>query len=137
MNLLCKEKFWHFACQFYALSEQKNALLSFQNKQGKNINLCLLLYYLDSLKLQINDAQLKILQHSIYEFDLQVLQPLRNTRHYLKQNQNNITEYTKIRKQLLSTELMLEKQQQHILIETLNSQIVPHSDKPNNLILYK
>ena len=136
MNLLNKDDFWQFACTLYAKPGQQNTLLALQNQQGINVNLCLLLYYLDSLNLSINTAQLSHLQKVVSEFDTLALQPLRATRSYLKANQNTISDYAIIRAELLSTELKLEKQQQHMLIETVNELELVKLSEPNNIELY-
>ncbi|MCQ8887259.1 TIGR02444 family protein [Pseudoalteromonas agarivorans] len=136
MNLLNKNEFWQFACALYAKLGQQQTLLALQNQQGKNVNLCLLLLYLDSLKLSINAEQLSTLIASISEFDTQVLKPLRATRKYLKANQESISNYAKIRQELLNAELKLEKQQQQILIDTANKLSFLEAVKPNNIELY-
>lgn len=107
-------------------------LLDYQNQLGKNVNLCLLLYYLDSLNLAINQTQLSKLEQSISEFDKQALKPLRATRAYLKANQAEVTDYAAIRKALLGAELKLEKQQQIILIDEVNSMNLTPCATPNN-----
>lgn len=137
MNLLNSNDFWQFACNLYSKGDMQTRLLDYQNQLGKNINICLLLLYLDSLKLSINAEQLTALLESINKFDTQVLKPLRNARNYLKENQHTIGDYEKIRKELLSSELKLEKQQQQILIDTANKfKFVPNTN-PVNFYLYK
>ncbi|ATG76162.1 TIGR02444 family protein [Pseudoalteromonas sp. B131b] len=136
MNLLNSDHFWQFACTLYAKPVQQTTLLALQNQQGKNVNLCLLLLYLDSLNLSINTQQLNELTQVVSEFDTHVLQPLRAARSYLKTNQNTISDYATIRAELLSTELKLEKQQQCMLISTANGLKLKTSDTPNNIKLY-
>jgi len=136
MNLLNSDGFWQFACTLYAKPEQQQTLLALQNQQGKNVNLCLLLLYLDSLKLSLNADQLSALIDSINEFDTQALKPLRAARSYLKANQESINDYAKIRQELLSAELKLEKQQQQILIDTANKFSFLETVKPKNIELY-
>ncbi|MDP2634265.1 MULTISPECIES: TIGR02444 family protein [unclassified Pseudoalteromonas] len=136
MNLLNCDDFWQFACDLYSKGDMQTRLLDYQNQQGKNVNLCLLLYYLDSLKLAVSQTQLNKLEQSICEFDQQVLKPLRATRAYLKANQTEIADYAVIRKELLSTELKLEKQQQQLLITTINSFTLTPCSTPNNTRLY-
>ena len=92
MNLLNSNDFWQFACQLYSEGDMQARLLDYQNQQGKNVNLCLLLYYLDSLNLAISQDQLNKLEESISEFEQQVLQPLRAARAYLKANQTEIAD---------------------------------------------
>jgi len=136
MNLLNSDHYWQFACQLYSEGGMQARLLDYQNQQGKNVNLCLLLYYLDSLNLVISQAQLNKLEQSISEFDQQLLKPLRATRGYLKTNQTEIADYAAIRKELLSAELKLEKQQQQMLITTINSFALTPCSTPNNTSLY-
>lgn len=136
MNLLNSNDFWQFACTLYAKPEQQQTLLDLQNQQGKNVNLYLLLYYLDSLNLTISQTQLNELEQSISEFDKQALKPLRATRAYLKANKTEITDYAAIRKELLSAELKLEKQQQHMLINAVNGFELVACTAPNNNALY-
>jgi uncharacterized protein (TIGR02444 family) len=136
MNLLNSDHFWQFACTLYAKPGQQTTLLALQNQQGKNVNLCLLLLYLDSLKLSINAQQLNELTQVVSEFDTHVLQPLRTARSYLKINQNTLSDYATIRAELLSAELKLEKQQQHMLIEAVNGFEFVADPEPNNIELY-
>ncbi|MDO6465356.1 TIGR02444 family protein [Pseudoalteromonas carrageenovora] len=136
MNLLNSDRFWQFACTLYAKSGQQQTLLALQNQQGKNVNLCLLLLYLDSLKLSINAEQLSALIASINEFDTQALKPLRSARSYLKERQHTISDYAIIRKELLSAELKLEKQQQQMLVDKANQFKMLEVIKPNNIELY-
>ncbi|MBQ4834288.1 TIGR02444 family protein [Pseudoalteromonas sp. MMG010] len=136
MNLLNKDAFWQFACTLYAEPQQQTTLLAMQDQQGKNVNLCLLLFYLDSLKLSINNEQLACLINAIALFDTHALQPLRSARYYLKSNKDSIPDYALIRKELLSAELKLEKQQQHILINTVNEFTLLEAKNPNNIELY-
>ncbi|MGO3849801.1 MAG: TIGR02444 family protein [Pseudoalteromonas prydzensis] len=136
MNLLNSNDFWQFACQLYSEGDMQARLLDYQNQQGKNVNLCLLLYYLDSLNLAISQDQLNKLEESISEFEQQVLTPLRATRAYLKANQTEIADYAAIRKELLSAELKLEKQQQQMLITTINSFALTPCSAPHNISLY-
>ena len=136
MNLLNSNDFWQFACQLYSKDGMQARLLDYQNQQGKNVNLCLLLYYLDSLNLAISQDQLNKLEESISEFEQQVLTPLRAARGYLKANQTEIADYAAIRKELLSAELKLEKQQQQMLITTINSFALTPCSAPHNISLY-
>ncbi|MEH6479484.1 MULTISPECIES: TIGR02444 family protein [Pseudoalteromonas] len=136
MNLLNSDHFWQFSCTLYAKPDQQQTLLALQNQQGKNVNLCLLLLYLDSLNLSINTQQLNELTQVVSDFDTHALQPLRAARSYLKANQNAISDYATIRAELLSAELKLEKQQQHMLIGTVNELELVKLSEPNNIELY-
>ncbi len=136
MKPLNSEVFWQFACRLYDEEGMQTRLLGYQNQQGKNVNVCLLLYYLDSLELALNESQLNQLELCIGEFDQQVLKPLRTARAYLKANQSEIADYTTIRKELLSAELKLEKQQQQMLIDSVNTCTLTSNPKADNLKLY-
>lgn len=136
MNLLNSNEFWQFSCAFYEQCEHQQTLLALQNKQGKNVNLCLLLHYLDSLALKIDSKQLDILVTAINEFDQNVMQPLRAARAYLKANQTEVADYTAIRKDLLSAELKLEKQQQQMLVDEVNNMDLIEQAEPNNIAFY-
>jgi len=136
MNLLNSDNFWQFACQLYSEDGMQARLLNYQTQQGKNVNLCLLLYYLDSLNLTISQTQLNKLEQSISEFDKLALKPLRATRAYLKANQTEIADYAIIRKELLSAELKLEKQQQQMLINAVNRLELLACTAPDNSALY-
>jgi len=136
MNLLKSNDFWQFACNLYSKGDMQTRLLDYQNQLGKNVNLCLLLYYLDSLNLAINQTQLNKLEQSISEFDKLALKPLRATRAYLKANQTEIADYAVIRKELLSAELKLEKQQQQMLINAVNRLELLACTAPDNSALY-
>ncbi|MEL0641259.1 TIGR02444 family protein [Pseudoalteromonas aliena] len=136
MNLLNSNDFWQFACTLYAKPGQQQTLLALQNQQGKNVNVCLFLLYLDSLKLSISAEQLSDLIASINGFDTQALKPLRSARSYLKEHQHTISDYAIIRKELLSAELKLEKQQQQMLVDKANQFKMLEVIKPNNIELY-
>ncbi|MBO7927821.1 TIGR02444 family protein [Pseudoalteromonas sp. K222D] len=136
MNLLNSDHFWQFACTLYAKPVQQQTLLELQNQQGKNVNLCLLLLYLDSLNLVVNSQQLGVLTQVVNELDNNVMQQLRAARSYLKVHQQAITDYANIRKELLSAELKLEKQQQQMLINAVNECELVECTEPNNIELY-
>ena len=136
MKPLNSEQFWQFACKLYSKDGMQTKLLGYQDQQGKNVNLCLLLYYLDSLELAVTPSQLSELESCIAEFDQQALQPLRATRAYLKTIQNEVSDYPIIRKELLSAELKLEKKQQQLLISTINRMELSPTLKVDNLRFY-
>ena len=136
MKPLNSEQFWQFACKLYSKDGMQTKLLSYQDLQGKNVNLCLLLYYLDSLELAVTPSQLSELESCIAAFDQQALQPLRATRAYLKTIQTEISDYPTIRKELLSAELKLEKKQQQLLISKINRMELSPTLKVDNLRFY-
>ncbi|MEO2269092.1 TIGR02444 family protein [Pseudoalteromonas pernae] len=130
------EQFWQFSLSIYADEQVQKSLLHWQNEHGLNINLCLLLAYLDCHQLAISAAALTELEACILDFDSQALKPLRGIRGYLKKHQTEITQYPQLRKQMLELELAFEKQQQQQLIATCQTLALVQDIRPNNLQLY-
>jgi len=135
MSQLTAVSYWQFACHIYDLKGVQSLLLELQNKQQKNVNLCLLLLFLDKLKLQLTQAQFEKLRAAAEISDDQLLRPIRSTRHNLKRQFMHTTQYADIRKKLLDGELALEKLQQTILLEAL-PQSIAVSTHTSNLIYY-
>ena len=73
MNALSAALFWQFSCASYALPNIKELLLSLQDKHNKNINLCLLLLYLEQQKIQLTPIQVKALADLCSDIDAQTL----------------------------------------------------------------
>ncbi|WP_161568647.1 DUF2390 domain-containing protein [Pseudoalteromonas phenolica] len=99
------------------------------------MNLCLLLMFLNSLKLQLTPTQFSALDSVAALSDAQLLNPHRLTRQNLKTHHSHRTDYAVIRKQLLENELALEKLQQSLILDALPSSISVNSDA-DNLALY-
>ncbi|MFC3033347.1 TIGR02444 family protein [Pseudoalteromonas fenneropenaei] len=116
---LSASAFWQFSCALYEQPHVQETLLQLQNEQGKNVNLCLLLCYLDTLALQLPDAALARLESVCQAFDSRYLIPQRTIRKQLKQALASHHLYAKAKAALLSAELQLEQLQQALLIETL------------------
>ncbi|WP_462156672.1 TIGR02444 family protein [Pseudoalteromonas sp. GB56] len=130
------EQFWQFSLSIYANEQVQSSLLHWQNEHGLNVNLCLLLAYLDCHKLAISPAVLAELQTCLADFDSQALKPLRDVRRYLKQHQTEISHYPQLRRQMLDLELAFEQQQQQQLIATCQTLSLASNTQPNNLQLY-
>jgi len=136
------DSFWRFSCDLYSKNElyikdqQNYSLLELQNKFNKNVNICLLMLYLDELNISIDQAVLKQLISSILDFESSYLLPLRALRLKLKQQEADISLYAKMRKTLLDAELLMEKHQQSQLVNALNSCELVSSTNTNNLYLY-
>ncbi|MFY8301078.1 TIGR02444 family protein [Pseudoalteromonas sp. SS15] len=135
MSRLTPDTFWQFACDIYSKNGVQPLLLELQDEQQKNVNLCLLLIFLDSLKLQLTPTQFSALDNAAALSDAQLLNPHRLTRKNLKKHHSQRTEYAVIRKQLLENELALEKLQQSLLLDVLPSSISVNSCA-DNLALY-
>ncbi|CAM4264570.1 TIGR02444 family protein [Pseudoalteromonas byunsanensis] len=136
MNKLSEQAFWNFSCQLYRQGGAQNTLLMLQNERQKNINLCLLLLYLEKLQLQIREVDVTRLIQLCLQLDAQLLAPHRAIRSELKQRYVRHPHYQKLREQLLQSELQLERFQQTELL-TLTQQLVLQPLSPShNLSLY-
>ena len=135
MSKLTPDTFWQFACDIYGKNGVQPLLLELQNEQQKNVNVCLLLLFLDSLKLQLTPTQFSALDSVAALSDAQLLNPHRLTRQNLKKHHSHSTDYAVIRKQLLENELALEKLQQSLLLDALPSSISVNNGA-DNLALY-
>ncbi|KID55402.1 hypothetical protein JF50_21390 [Pseudoalteromonas luteoviolacea] len=135
--MLNRAHFWQYACDVYRNEQVQQVLLECQDLHGKNVNLCLLLDYLSSLSIQLNFQQVQALIACVEHTDKTILQPYRTTRRQVKSQYGDYPDYPSLRKSLLTTELELEKLQQHLLIETANHLCMTH-DVPsaNNLLHY-
>ncbi|ODB33361.1 TIGR02444 family protein [Pseudoalteromonas sp. BMB] len=134
--MLSREDFWQFACEFYSRPQMQSRLLNLQDAAGKNINLCLLLCYLDTLALTITPDTLAALVKTAKQFDQAVLQPQRAIRHTLKTHHKDYQDYKKLRAAMLTAELELEKRQQALLLETLKRFSSAPLQSSNNVLLY-
>ncbi|MCG7585946.1 TIGR02444 family protein [Photobacterium sp. OFAV2-7] len=108
------EDFWQFSLSHYARAGVEQACLTLQNTYQGNVNLALLLHWLDTLHIELADQQIHALTASLVASDKQLHQ-YRTMRQQLKP-QLDQAGY----QQLLTFELELEKSQQHALIEQLN-----------------
>ncbi len=139
MNHFNAEDFWHFSCREYEKFDQfdgENPLLELQNSQQKNVNICLLLMYLDTLELIVTTNDIIKLQLATNNFQTDYLSPLRKLRELLKNRDSQLTHFTEIKISLTKVELAMEKQQQAQLIEALNKLAPEKATTPNNLALY-
>ncbi|KAF7772413.1 hypothetical protein PCIT_a2476 [Pseudoalteromonas citrea] len=129
-------EFWHFSCEVYALTGVQPHLLSLQDLHNKNVNLCLLLLYLEKHQVQLSLAQGQMLESLCRDIDAQLLIQHRLLRQTLKSTYRQHPSYHDVRAQLLDSELALEKFQQSLLIEALSKTELCHDSTPNNLCLY-
>lgn len=136
MTTLVAEQFWQFSCASYACKGMQELLLDLQNTHHKNVNLCLLLLYLEQQKIQLTQSQCQLLIVICHQVDTQILSKQRQLRQALKNNYQTHSYYATLRKQLLDAELSLEKFQQQLLVEQLNTQTLSTHASPSNLTLY-
>ncbi len=111
---LTLERLWQFSLQYYSVREVKEACLRLQNSHNGNVNLLLLLKWLDEQQLTLTEADwptvLECLNHSE-----NLLHSFRDLRRRLK---NHLPDT--LYREALQFELQLEKQQQADLVECLN-----------------
>jgi uncharacterized protein (TIGR02444 family) len=93
----------------------KEACLSLQNNFGGNVNLLLLLKWLDEQKLIFNDEDWRKLQHSLLRSEELLL----HYRELRKKAKTNLP--ATLYREALEFELLLEKQQQSDLVNCINS----------------
>lgn len=133
---LSTDAFWQFSCALYAKPGVQPALLTQQNGHGKNINLILLLRYLETIELAIDSAALNALIACCAHTDTHLLHPQRAARAHLKTYYAHLTDYEATRQLMLQAELALERIQQHELLMVAASLNLSRSDNPHNLNLY-
>lgn len=136
MNKLTPETFWQYACKVYSQNGMQPQLLKLQDTQQKNVNLCLLLLFLEHLQLQLTELQFRRLKQHGEISDQQLLHPHRLARSNLKQYHSQHSDYPALREQLLKSELMLEQLQQKILLDALPQSMQVVGIEANNLHFY-
>ncbi len=130
---LTTEQFWQFGITHYQRKGVKHACLCLQNQYQGNINLALMLIYLDKQKVFLNEDQIQQLI-TVLESSQGLIAPYREMRRNLKL-QLKSTGY----QQLLNFELLLEQRQQYDLISTLAEFSLVQNDadaQPGNLSYY-
>ncbi|WP_232428198.1 TIGR02444 family protein [Photobacterium marinum] len=127
--VLTPEDFWQFSLGHYAQAGVEPACLSLQNDFGGNVNLALLLHWLDCQQLSLSNQLIQNLIDTASHSD-SLLRQYRTMRKNLKPQLDH-DGY----QQLLRFELTLEKQQQSELITKLNtstSPFLPSTHTPNS-----
>ncbi|MGF1681004.1 TIGR02444 family protein [Photobacterium minamisatsumaniensis] len=125
------ESFWQFCLYHYSQAGVQPACLAFQDHYQGNVNLALLLHWLDQHQLALAPPHgYKALLAALTETDT-LLTPYRVLRKQLKPNITH-EQY----QQMLSFELLLERRQQHHLLTCLNQYPLSAHACPNNLVTY-
>ena len=112
---LTLERLWQFSLQHYSVRGVKEACLSLQNNFHGNVNLLLLLKWLDEQKLIFNDDDWGKLLHCLQHTEELLLQ-YRTLRKKIKPHVP-----ATLYRESLEFELLLEKQQQSDLVDCINS----------------
>ncbi|CAH9065490.1 hypothetical protein PSECIP111951_03373 [Pseudoalteromonas holothuriae] len=135
-NTVSEHAFWTFSCDLYQQGCAQHTLLNLQNEQKKNINLCLLLFYLEHLNLQLTEYEVTQLAAKCHDMDEQLLTPHRHIRQQLKLQFIKHPRYSESRQQLLNSELQLERLQQSELVQLVNKFTLSSKKPSNNLSFY-
>ncbi|MGF1713417.1 TIGR02444 family protein [Photobacterium chitinilyticum] len=111
---LSSQDFWQFSLSHYARAGVKTASLTLQNEYQGNVNLALLLHWLDTQRIGLTDLEINALITVLTLSDTR-LEQYRAMRQQLKP-QLDQAGY----QQLLAFELELEKSKQHELLGQIN-----------------
>ncbi len=119
---LTLERLWQFSLQYYSVREVKEACLNLQNHFNGNVNLLLLLKWLDEQQVTFPEqdwqtvidciGRSETLLHSYRELRRKLKAPLPDT----------------LYREALQFELQLEKQQQSDLVDCINSLILTNNN---------
>ncbi|MCS0322006.1 TIGR02444 family protein [Vibrio diabolicus] len=119
---LTLEHLWQFSLQFYGVREVKEACLSLQNNYHGNVNLLLLLRWLDEQRLIFQEKDWPLVQSCLGRSET-LLHSFRDLRRHLKSQVNDA-----LYRETLQFELQLEKQQQADLVNCINSLTLVKND---------
>lgn len=122
---LSLEVLWQFSLQYYSVNEIKEACLTIQNDYGGNVNLAILLCWLDMQKLSFKGSEWDKLHNSLSTSEA-LLDEYRLLRKELKMHLTS-----SLYRKALKFELKLEKQQQSDLVECIHSmELTPSNQEP-------
>jgi uncharacterized protein (TIGR02444 family) len=110
------EQFWQWSLRVYPHLQPQ--LLQWQDEFGANVNVLLLLWYLERLPLELNSADIVALQHAIAAQQQLFTLPLRQLRRQLPAHLD-ASAAAAFKQQLLQTELASEQLEQQQLIACL------------------
>ena len=97
--------FWQYSLCLYQAQGVEQYCLEWQNRHGANVNLVLFCCWAGCQGLALSQNQLREFEVLIAGWDQQVVQPLRNVRQALKQQQTDDA----LRQQVFDAELTAEK----------------------------
>ena len=109
------EALWQFSLALYP--KVQSLCLQWQDTFGLNINMLLLLCYLEQRQLSLSASQLKQLATSLSTFSQQFTQPLRALRRNSNSAALSVTQQQQLKQSLLAAELSLEQLEQQLLLE--------------------
>jgi uncharacterized protein (TIGR02444 family) len=112
---LTPERLWQFSLQYYNVRSVKDACLALQNQFHGNVNLLLLLKWLDKQQLCFAEEEWHKVQLCLSRSET-LLHRYRELRKHLK-----LQVVDSLYREVLQFELQLEKQQQFDLVDCINS----------------
>lgn len=112
---LTLERLWQFSLQYYSVREVKDACLALQNNHHGNVNLLLLLKWLDEQQVAFHEEDWHKVQQCLSRSEA-LLHSYRELRKHLKQHVVD-----SLYREALQFELQLEKQQQSDLVDCINA----------------
>ncbi|MBU2895304.1 TIGR02444 family protein [Vibrio hepatarius] len=118
---LTLERLWQFSLQYYSVREVKDACLNLQNQFKGNVNLLLLLKWLDEQQATFLDEDWHKIEQCLGRSET-LLHSYRDIRRKLK---SHVPET--LYRESLQFELQLEKQQQSDLVDCINSITLLHN----------
>ncbi len=113
--LLTIERLWQFSLQYYSVRQVKEACLNLQNHHQGNVNLLLLLKWLDEQKLAFKKDD----WHTVQDCLIRSESLLVNYRELRRKSKSHLPDT--LYRETLQFELLLEKQQQSDLVDCLNN----------------
>ena len=123
-------RFWQFAIDHYRRPGVEHACLVLQDQYHGNVNLALLLHWLDTQSLALSTQEISVLLAALSASEPS-LQAHRTQRRQLKPSLSK-----KLYRSLLDEELQLEQEQQQSLIDALSPMALSTTRHPRNLSNY-
>lgn len=120
------EQLWQFSLQLYP--QVKPLCLQWQDQLGANVNLLLLLCYIEQQQLGLTAPQLQQLSVQLAKFSVQFTQPLRALRRNSSDAALQPAQQQQLKHSLLQAELVLEQLEQQLLLQhcpALTTQATP------------
>ncbi|MFV0449712.1 MAG: TIGR02444 family protein [Vibrio sp.] len=122
---LTLERLWQFSLQYYSVREVKEACLHLQNHYNGNVNLLLLLKWLDEQQVAFQEHDWQTVSECLGRSET-LLHSYRELRRKLK-----TTLPDTLYREALQFELQLEKQQQSDLVDCINNlPLINNNDAP-------
>lgn len=114
-NTLSAEQLWQFSLRLYP--NVKALCLQLQDELGANVNLLLLLCYLEQQQLGLNSPDIKQLAATLAQFSAAFTQPIRQLRKTADNAGLAPAMQHQLKQTLLKSELQLEQLEQQLLVQ--------------------